>query len=313
MKKYCKLFLLLPVCMAIVILGWLIFRKDMILEKAAVKERYTLLTSHFMSWEGAEIHYTDHGSGIPLLMIHGLGGSIWDFRYLDSAFYEKYRVIRVDMPGFGLSDYPENSPSMVDTYNDYFKWLIDTLHLDSMYVMGNSMGGMMAWNIANTYPEKVRKLILFNSAGYDIPATLKATNAYMLRHNLLQWYLKKGIPKTITKRGMHRTLYNSSPLMTEENIQRFNDMWNREGNLEHIIRVACTDDYPSSDSIKNVQCPTLIIWGKYDIIIPVKYAYNFKNDIKNSTLIVYDSCGHVPMLEAPDRVIKDVTVFLEKN
>lgn len=313
MKKIIQFFVLSVLALLVTITTYSLLRNNLRIEKNIVKERYRQTNSHFLQWNGCEVHYTEHGDGMPILMIHGLGGNVWDFRYLDDAFYKKYRVIRVDMPGFGLSDYPDSKVSLTQTYNDYFKWLIDTLHLDSMYVMGNSMGGMMAWNIANTYPEKVRKLILFNSAGYNIPETLKATNAYLMRNNILQWNLRKGIPKSFTKSGMHRTLYNRSSLMTKDNIQRINDMWNREGNLEHIIRVASTDDYPSSDPIKNVQCPTLIIWGKYDIIIPVKYAYSFKNDIAHSELIVYDSCGHVPMLEIPDKVIKDITPFLENN
>lgn len=309
-QKLLKAGLLILALFAFLVIGFVIFRKSLILDKAIVKNHYRLPSSHFLQWRGAEVHYTDQGRGVPILMIHGLGGSIWDFRYLDSSFSKQYRVIRVDMPGFGLSDYPATQESPVTLYNEYFGWLLDTLHIDSMYVMGNSMGGMMAWSIAVNYPQKVKKLILFNSAGYDIPATLKSTNAYMLRYDILKKYLEKGVPEYITKNGMKRTFYNYKKFMKEDNIQRFNDMWNREGNLEHIIRIANNDDFPSTESIKGVTCPTLIIWGKQDKIIPVKNAYDFKRDIRNSTCIIYDSCGHVPMLEEHEKVIRDITPFL---
>lgn len=120
-------------------------RKDLTLTKEYVKEKYVLPNSKFINWNGTEIHYTESGSGFPILMIHGFGGSNRDFILLDSMVHDNYRVIRVDLPGFGLSDFPkqtEENPDYIKVYDDYFTFLLDTLHLDSCYVMGNSLGGI---------------------------------------------------------------------------------------------------------------------------------------------------------------------------
>ncbi|MDB5228956.1 MAG: alpha/beta hydrolase, partial [Bacteroidota bacterium] len=115
-------------------------------------------------------------------MIHGFGGSSHDFVYLDSLMNNKFRIIRVDLPGFGLSDFPEIKEKNADynkMYTEFFNYFLDTLHLDSMYAVGNSMGGMAAWDMAVEKPGRVKKLVLLNSAAYEMDKVIKvATEAF---------------------------------------------------------------------------------------------------------------------------------------
>lgn len=306
------------IAVVIVIVGLFLYaaygRKDLALSKEYVKEKYVLPNSKFINWNGTEIHYTESGSGIPILMIHGFGGSNRDFMLLDSLIHDKYRVIRIDMPGFGLSDFPkqtEEHPDYIKIYDEYFSFLLDTLHLDSCYVMGNSLGGMMSWNLAVKHPDVVRKLVLFNSAGYDMGEVIKTANAKIFKYKIVQMLLQKGIPTFFTRRGMDRIFYNKS-LLTDDRAQRFNDFWNREGNMQQIMNMASSEKYLDQNLIKQVGCPTLIVWGKQDKVVDPKYAERFHTDIKNSKLIVYDSCGHVPMLERPLDVKREVLKFLSE-
>ncbi|MFN8237072.1 MAG: alpha/beta hydrolase [Chitinophagales bacterium] len=288
-------------------------RKDLTLSKSYVKEKYQLPNSHFLNWNGSEIHYTEAGSGFPVLMIHGFGGSNRDFSLLDSLINPGYRVIRVDLPGFGLSDFPvqkEESPDYLKVYNDYFTFLMDTLHLDSLYVMGNSLGGLMAWNLTVQHPDKVKKLVLFNSAGYDMEEVIKSANAKVFKYDIVKLLLKRGIPMFMTKNGISRVFYDKS-LLTPDRLKRVNELWNREGNLAHIMQMASSTKYLDQNLIKKITCPTLIIWGKQDKIVSPKYADRFHEDIKNSRLIMYDSCGHVPMMEKPMEVKSAVLDFLQ--
>ncbi len=317
-KLYCmfkKIIISLLVLVAVFLLV-VFFRKDLTVSKDEVKAKYSLPNSHFINWHGTEIHYTESGSGFPIVMIHGFGGSNRDFFLLDSLLNDQYRVIRVDLPGFGMSDFPkQNSPdaNFVEVYNDYFNFLLDTLHIDSCYVMGNSLGGMMAWNVTLTHPDMVKKLVLFNSAGYDMPEVMKSANADLLRYKLVQMIIKKGIPQFIVKIGATRVFYNSTNMLNEERLQRISAFWNREGNVQHLIAMATSKDYVDEKQIKQITCPSLIVWGKQDKIINVKYADMFHADIKGSEEIIYDSCGHVPMIERPLDVKRDVLKFLQKN
>lgn len=290
-------------------------RKDLTVPKAEVKAKYSSANSHFINWRGAELHYTESGSGFPIVMIHGFGGSHRDFYLLDSLLNHQYRVIRIDLPGFGLSDFPKQDAANTDfleVYDAYFNFLLDTLHIDSCYVMGNSLGGMMAWNLTLRRPDEVKKLVLFNSAGYDMSEVMKSANADMLQNKLVQWVVKKGIPKFVVRQGIKRVVYDASQL-TDEKVQRVNDFWNRDGNVAHLIAMATSNQFPEQEQIKQIACPTLIVWGKQDQIINVKYADMFHRDIKGSELIVYDSCGHVPMMERPLDVRRQVLTFLQQN
>lgn len=307
------------IALVVIIVGLFLYaaygRKDLTLSKAYVKEKYTLPNSHFIKWNGTEIHYTESGSGIPILMIHGFGGSGRDFILLDSLMQDKYRIIRIDLPGFGLSDFPkqtEENPDYIKVYDDYFTFLLDTLHLDSCYVMGNSLGGLMSWNLAVKHPSAVKKLVLFNSAGYDMKAVVEnATNARFFKFPLVRLLLQKGLPVFLTKRGMYRIFYDKS-IVTDDRAQRFNDFWNRQGNLKQVINMVTSEKYVDESLVKQIACPTLIVWGKYDKIVDPKYAERFHSDIMKSRVIMYDSCGHVPMLERPLDVKRDVLQFLSE-
>jgi len=308
----------IAIAIVIVIVGLFLYaaygRKDLTLTKEYVKEKYVLPNSKFINWNGTEIHYTESGSGFPILMIHGFGGSNRDFILLDSMVHDKYRVIRVDLPGFGLSDFPkqtEENPDYIKVYDDYFTFLLDTLHLDSCYVMGNSLGGLMSWNLAVKHPSVVKKLILFNSAGYDMAEVIKSANAKVFKYGIVQLLLQKGIPKFFTKRGMQRVFYNKS-LLTVDREQRINDFWNRKGNMQQILNMASSDKFLDQNLIKQIACPTLIVWGKQDKVVHPKYAERFHSDIMKSRVIMYDSCGHVPMLERPKDVARDVQKFMNE-
>ena len=165
----------IAIAFAIIIVGLFLYaaygRKDLTLSKAYVKEKYRLPDSKFIYWNGIEIHYTESGQGFPIVMIHGFGGSGRDFIILDSLVNDQYKVYRIDLPGFGLSDFPvqtETAPDYIKVYDAYFSFLLDTLNIDSCYVMGNSLGGLMSWNLTVKHPDVVKKLVLFNSAGYDM-------------------------------------------------------------------------------------------------------------------------------------------------
>ncbi len=304
----------IAVVLVVLVVYGLYLRPDLTVSKAEDKAKYNLPNSHFINYKGAEVHYTESGSGFPILMIHGYGGSNRDFLVLDSLINDKYRVIRVDMPGFGLSDFPAQPTghtNFIKAYAAYFNFMLDTLHIDSCYVMGNSLGGLMACQLALDHPDLVKKLVLFNSAGYEMEEVMKTANASLLKNSLAQQVVSKGVPKFFVKMGVKRVVYDASKL-TPEKVQRVADFWNREGNMAHLVALATTDTFPDESTIKNIACPTLIFWGKQDKIINLKYAERFHTDIKGSELIVYDSCGHVPMMERPEEVKLEVLKFLQK-
>lgn len=310
MKKFLRILLVVIIVLVAIPVLYLAFRPNLIMSKAEIKKRYTLPSSHFITWRGSEIHYTDEGSGPTLLLIHGFGGHHRNFNKLTAAMKDKYRIIRVDLPGFGMSDCPAVDPTRpryADMYKDFMKFFVDTaMGIDSMYVVGNSMGGMVAWNMAAQAPEKIRKLVLLNSAGYDLEKT--ANGLFIIKYKGFRKLFDKGMPLAISE-GNAAKVYARPELMDHNEIVINNAIGNREGNLKHMLNMATDRDFPDTALIKHVQCPTLIVWGVQDKIINVEHAQRFKRDLPNSKLVIYDPCGHVPMIERTDDTKRDIEAF----
>ena len=313
MKKILGLtLLLLAVVIATGVLYITTLRPNLIISKAEDKARFTQPTSHFIKWRGSEIHYTDEGQGIPVVMIHGFGGSFLNWNKLDARMNSEYRVIRVDLPGFGLSDLPEPDGAKTDfvqQYRDFMTFFIDTLHLDSLYVVGNSMGGMMAWGTAADHPDKVKKLVLLAAAGYDLE-NISNNVARFMKMPFIRSFFLRGLPLSSSE-GSAKKVYADTTKINHESVRNNNMMWNRDGNIKAACDIVSCGIYPDSTLITKIQCPTLIIWGKQDQIVPVDHAYRFQRDIKGSQLLIYDTCGHCAMMERPDETAAAIKAFFK--
>jgi pimeloyl-ACP methyl ester carboxylesterase len=310
MKKY---IILIVIVILLLPLAIIFLRPTRILTKHEAEEKYKLETSHFLNWRGAKLHYTDEGSGPPLMMIHGYGGSHRNFDKIKELLKDDFRVIRVDLPGFGLSDFPkledEKSADLILLYRDYFTFILNELNLDSVYLMGNSMGGTMACGAALNNPEKVRKLILMCSAGYEMEKVSEKA-ASLMKKSFVEKMFMKGMPLFMSQDGAEMCWYDDSKINSADVVIN-NDFWNREGNIHAAFLIAGSAQYPDTTEVKKITCPTLIVWGKEDEIIPYYHAEKFHRDIPNSSVIMYEKCGHVPMIENPIQLEKDVLAFLK--
>ncbi len=309
MKKVVSLIVIILVILIILPLGYMALRPSLIVSKSKAKEDLAQASSHFLQWRGAEIHYTDEGRGVPVLMIHGFGGSFRNFQKLNDSLKNDYRTIRVDLPGFGLSDQPaaDSKTNFVELYTDFMHFFMDTLHLDSVYVVGNSMGGMVAWGMAANDTVRIKKLVLLNAAGYELDKVAKGATGF-LTSKVGQLMFKKGMPLKMSEGGAASCYADDSRINHDEVVVN-NELWNREGNIPAAFAMASSGQFPDSTQISNIQCPTLIVWGTQDEIIPVAHAEKFKRDIKNSRTIIYDPCGHCPMIELPEKLTPDIRKF----
>ena len=311
MKRNVRLVVYCLIVFLLLLFSVLLFRPNLIISKEDAKKELTLPSSHFIKWRGTELHYTDEGSGYPVLMIHGFGGSVRNFAKMADNLKGQFRVIRFDLPGFGLSGFPEmgDKPNYIQMYRDYITFMLDTLHLDSVYVMGNSMGGGIAWIAAADHPDKVKKLVLLNSAGYDVANV--SGKLTMFRFKSVGHVFDRGMPEFMSASGLEKCYADQSKV--DPAVWRLNNQFsNREGNIQNMLALARSKQFPDSGIITKVQCPTLIVWGKEDAIIPVAHAEKFHRDIKNSRVIIYDPCGHVPMMERSEDLTKDFLQFVKE-
>lgn len=291
----------------------LVFRPSLILTKEFVKSKIATPNSKFFHWKENEIHYTDEGSGQVILMIHGLGGSFYNFQALTSHFVSEYRVIRVDIPGMGLSDFNnvKRDTKFLEEYTDFFESFVAHLEIQTFHIMGNSLGGMISWITSTVMPEKVESLTLINSAGYDVQNVLISA-AGPIRWKWFSPIVARGLPKRITNHMLIRPFADKSKVDPNELDITYWSI-NRKGTINTLTSLATSGQNPDESLIKNIQCPTLIIWGQEDIIIPVAHAYKFGKDIANSEVKIYSPCGHMAMMEFPDRVANDFRNFIKNK
>ena len=177
--------------------------------------------------------------------------------------------------------------------------------------MGNSLGGMISWITTTVMPEKITSLTLINSAGYDVQNVLISA-AGPIRWKWFSPVVARGIPKRFTNHLLTRPFADKSKVDPNElEITYWNI--NRKGTINTLSSLATSGQNPDEALIKTVLCPTLIIWGQEDIIIPVAHAYKFKEDIANSEMKIYSPCGHMAMMEFPDRVANDFRSFIKEK
>jgi len=265
------------------------------------------------------ISYIDEGKGeFTLILIHGLASNAGFWRYNIPELSKHFRVIAVDLPGYGKSQKGNFSYSL-SFYAETIKNLIDDLNLKNVVLVGHSMGGQISIIFALNYPDKLSKLILAAPAGFE---EFQRGEGDWLR-NVITMY---GV-KTTTEEGIRRNLSN--------NFYNWSDKW--EWMVEERVRMRkakdfdefaytvdrCVDamlDEPTFNKLSGIKAPTLIIHGKYDGLIPNPYLNpGFPSDvfakgeqeIPNAKRVEIDCAGHMIQIEKADEFNNAVINFLK--
>lgn len=293
----------------IIVVGFLLFRSpDKSVEE--LKELYTDDQSQWVELEGIPVHYKKEGSGPAVVLIHGTGASLHTWDDWTEVLDDNYTVYRMDIPAFGLTGPALDGDYTIDAYVDFIDDFAKSQSLDTFSIGGNSLGGYIAWAYTVNHPEDVIKLILLDAAGYPHEGDSEALAFKVANNPILSPLMKHITPKSFIEKNMLQ-VYGDDSKVTDELVTRYHDMTLRTGNRQAFIDRVHTQHKDISDRIKEVQCPTLIMWGTEDTWVDLANAQQFNQDIPNSELIMYDGVGHVPMEEAPLETVKDVVAFLE--
>ena len=266
----------------------------------------------YVSVNGINTRYWQMGdSGSKLILLHGGNGSIEFWLYNIAALAQDHQVYAFDMMGSGKSDYPDGSYSLGEQA-EFLRGFMLALDIDTATLIGNSMGGGVALEFTQLYPEQVDRLVLVASMGLgrEISVGIRLITLPGVI-NLLRpgrWM----IPAMLKS-----NFYNSSQLPPDWIELRYlifaipgrNRVILRLGKSNFNLAGVRADVYqPIIASLPNITQKTLIIWGDCDRIIPVKHAYIAAAGLPNSQLEIFPNCGHHPYLEYPakfDRLVLD--------
>jgi pimeloyl-ACP methyl ester carboxylesterase len=271
-------------------------------------ERYTDARNKTVQADGMTVHYRDEGKGPVLVLLHGTGASLLTWEGWTKSLSGDFRIIRPDLPGFGLTGpHPERAYGM-ESYVEFMDAFLDAVGVDSVYLAGNSLGGNIAWNYAAAHPDRIRKLILVDPAGFvqerHISLAFRLASTPVLS-NLVKW----ASPRPLIRKSLEE-VYHDPSLVSDSLVTQYRDMSLRQGNRQAFIDRANNPSEDRTERLTSLSMPVLIQWGASDTWIPPEHGERFLKLIPNAQLTLYSEAGHVPMEELPEQTARDVREFL---
>ena len=289
----------------IILIGKYIVTPDKTLEELAPK--YAAAPSKFMTLNGIKIHYRDEGVGTPIVLIHGTGASLHTWNDWTKDLVKDYRVIRLDLPAYGLTGQDPQKRYSSKDYVDLLDAFLSELKVDQFHLAGNSLGGLISWLYASYYPENVEKLILLDPSGFPFKNTPMVIK--MAKTPVLNSFISYVTPRSFIEKNIKEVYYDPS-LIKASTLDRYYDLTLFEGNRDAFIDRAYIEREDYRDRLSLIKAPTLILWGENDAWIPVSDAPKFKAAIENAQVVIMTETGHVPMEEKPKESLAVVADFL---
>ncbi len=292
------------------------------IKPAKLEEKYKGSTSAFLTVDGTRIHYRIDGNpnGPGVVLLHGVLASTHTWDGWVSYLGDKYHILRIDLPGFGLSEPLKNKNYTPEYAVDFFEMTraaIGDAHpefrhkTEKFHLVGNSLGGFIAWYYATQHPERVEKLVLIDPIAYQqpLPRIIKFASG-----GFGGVAAQISSPRFIVKRNV-RKVYGNPESPTDETILRYHELLLYKGHKEAMVQYFKTlRKYNEEDSmakfVPQVKSDTLLMWGGKDRWVPPELIDKWKRDIRNLQVKVYPEGGHIPMEEFPLETARDADAFM---
>ncbi|MEJ5362273.1 MAG: alpha/beta hydrolase [Spirochaetota bacterium] len=266
--------------------------------KASLTEKTVIIDDH-------TIHYLEGGKGDTVLCIHGFGGTMDHWTRFARYMTDSYRVVALDLPGFGDSSFNEGGDYSIAKQVERVHKFAHTLNLQKFHIVGNSMGGYIAGYYAVTYPDDIKTLGLFAAAGVKSPneselmKELKKGNNPLIVEDVKSYdgLMEFVFYKPIWLPGFAKKYFATQAVAKKAHFQYI---------FKQIHDVTLLEKY-----LGTIHTPTLILWGENDRVLDVSGAYVFKEKIHNAQLVIFKECGHLPMIEKPERSATVYKKFLK--
>lgn len=296
MKKFINKLIILFVIIFILIIGSNIALTKLVEYNLNEKVKNEIEVS------GIKINYQLTGAekNPPLLLIHDMFSSSQDFSEVTAPLSQKYRVIALDLPGFGLSSKNNNINYSRKNLAVICNQFMAALGYKKYSVLGHSTGGEVALNLSLQFKDNIEKLILVDSAGLLEPQKNINLPPWLIKELTINYY-----SEFLNQVRSFNSLININFDAAQKNLY-----YNRMLSPDTLKAIYSTDDSGSiKGNLKDIKTPTLIIWGGKDKIIPISNGYELNNVLPSSTLIIFENSGHNPFVEAKDMFVKEVLKF----
>lgn len=307
MRKATRSFLLWAtglVVLAIVALALFLYAPDK--SRAALEESYP---GDYRTVDGVRLRLRDTGprDAQAVILLHGFGASLDTWEPWARALSARYRVIRFDLAGFGLT-----GPDPTGEYTDARQMkilvdLMDQLRVDRASLVGNSLGGRIAWNFAALHPSRVARLVLVSPDGFASPGF---EYDKVSKTPLIMQALPYVAPRSMLKANL-TAAYGRPEALSETTLTRYRDMMLAPGVRRAILaRMGQTILRDPAPTLARIEAPTLLLWGERDGMIPISNAADYLRHLPNARLVRLPNLGHLPFEEDPVNSLPPVERFL---
>jgi pimeloyl-ACP methyl ester carboxylesterase len=269
--------------------------------------------SMFIELDGMRVHARDEGrrdDPVPIVLLHGTSASLHTWNGWVRALEGRRRVIRVDMPGFGLTGPAPNGDYSIGSYVRFTTAVLDHFGVTRCVLAGNSFGGWVAWETALADPARVEALVLVDSAGYAIRSQSVPIAFRVAKIPVLNRLMEVMLPRRLVASSV-RNVYGNPDRVTPELVDRYYELTLRAGNRAALVQRFTQAPLGIDEArIRELKVPTLILWGGRDRLIPPEYGGLFSRDVAGSRLVIFGDLGHVPQEEDPARTVAALDSFL---
>ena len=265
---------------------------------------------------GHTISYTVKGEGNPLVLIHGYGAGIWVWEKQIEVLSQRYRVYAVDLIGHGFSDRPK-IPYTPEAYIHCLRDFMDGVGIEKATLVGNSMGGGIAWAMAILFPERVDRLILIDCVPPDVLHQVKNESFRMLAAIKDIPFLPYLVMAARNRHSIRQILLeciSDIRLITPEVVNRQFQLSRIKGTTWALYSTFkhAKEALKLKDQFPLIRKPTLFIWGERDLIFPPELGKNLHRAIAGSKFQRIEKSGHIPMWETPGEVNQAILDFLRE-
>jgi pimeloyl-ACP methyl ester carboxylesterase len=255
------------------------------------------------------------GRATPMILVHGLAGAWQNWLETIPYFTRSRRVVAIDLPGFGRSPKPTR-PISIPGYAACVVEVMRALEIDAAALVGHSLGGLVTLEVTVREPTRVDRLVLVSAAGLTV-ASIRAQRRLAALRRAEQlvsawggWLAtrsdilarRRRMRRLLMALAVHRADLLPAPLLAEQ--------LRGSGTPGYVDAVHALVESPIRDRLDAIACPTLIVWGEEDRLVPVDDAYEFARLIPGAHTAIFERTGHMPMLERPQRFNEAVEEFL---
>ena len=299
----------LLVAVVLVILALLLWTPD--LDRASLDAKYLRSPSDLIELEGMRLDVRDDGpkDAPAIVLVHGFGSSLLTWDAWVPGLARTHRVLRLDVPGSGVSDPDPSGDYRDDRSVALLVALMDRLGLARATIVGNSLGGRIAWTFAVAHPERVDKLVLVSPDGFASPGFEYGRTPNV---GVTMQAMRFVLPKAMVKMSL-APAYADPAALTDERLDRYYDLLRAPGARPAMIaRMEQSIRFDPVERLKTIRAPTLLLWGEQDHVIPFTNSADYLAAIPNARLVALPGVGHLPQEEAPARSLALLSAFLDE-